>query len=134
MKRALTCAVLFLAAFHGDGPPSFVPAAGAVVGRPATPVSVAGAARRTARSDVRAGAPVAATAAVATTAVATTAVAAGATAAVVARPAMGTVVPVLPAGCAAVNYGTVPYSNCGGVFYKPVYQGADLVYVVSPPP
>lgn len=123
------CTVFFLVAFVGDGPPSFVPAASAVVGRPATPVSVAGAARRTARSDVRAGAPAGATAAVATTAVA-----AGATAAVVARPAMGTVVPVLPAGCAAVNYGTVPYSNCGGVFYKPVYQGADLVYVVSPPP
>ena len=30
--------------------------------------------------------------------------------------------------------GGVVYYNCGGVFYKPHYQSANLVYVVVPAP
>ncbi len=52
-----------------------------------------------------------------------------------APPAMGTVVPALPAGCATVpTYnGAVEY-NCGGIFYQPFYEGMSLMYQVVPAP
>jgi hypothetical protein len=76
----------------------------AVVGRPLTPVSYAGVARRTTRRTVYAGAAVAGAA---------TAGAAYAGAAAVST---------LPAGCA-------PGVACGGTVYQPVYQGSNLTYV-----
>lgn len=121
----------------------------AVVGRPHSPVSYAGVARRTTRRAVAAT-----TAAVATT-TAATAAAASASAAVPnpaapppppATPAppptptnasavpVGTIVPALPGGCASVVLGGVSYSDCGGVFYKAAFQGENLVYVVVPTP
>jgi hypothetical protein len=42
---------------------------------------------------------------------------------------VGTVVAVLPGGCANVG----GMFNCGGVYYRPAYQGPNLVYVVSTP-
>jgi hypothetical protein len=80
----------------------------AIVGRPLTPVSYAGVARRTARRTTA----VAATAAVTTAAVATTAVAA-------ARIA------TLPPGCvrAGASY------TCGAAVYEAVYDGPTVVYV-----
>lgn len=74
----------------------------AVVGRPATPVSYAGVARRTSRRTVR------------RTAAAT-------------YPS-GTVT-ALPSGCVRVggNY------RCGSAYYRPYYDGPNLVYVPTTP-
>lgn len=77
--------------------------AAAVVGRPLTPVSYAGVARRTARRTAyRAPVAVGAAAAVGTAAALT----------------------ALPPGC----YVGVP---CAGVVYRPAYQGTTVVYVVQ---
>jgi hypothetical protein len=87
----------------------------AIVGRPLTPVSYAGAARRTVRR--------------------TTAVAAGAsaaavgTAAVVGSAAVATAAAVrvatLPAGCVAAG----GIYRCGAVSYRAVFDGPNVVYV-----
>lgn len=85
-----------------------VPPAHAIVGAPATPASVAGVARRSARR----------TAAVTS-------------AAVVAAPvATGPTVAALPAGCAPAA--GAAYYSCGGVVYRPYYQSGNVVYVASP--
>lgn len=81
----------------------------AVIGRPLTPMSYAGVARRTTRRAAYAGAyggyayapPAVATAAVVTT---------------------------LPAGCARVAAGGALYYDCGASRYQPVYHGATVVY------
>jgi hypothetical protein len=120
----------------------------AVVGAPATPLSVAGVARRT---TVRAASATAATAATSQQQAATaqqqqataqqqaaTAQQQAATAqqqAAAARPAgappIGTVVNALPAGCRPETKGGIEYQNCGGVFYRSAFQGNNLVYVVQ---
>ena len=46
---------------------------------------------------------------------------------------IGTVVPKLPAGCAATPVGDVAYYYCGGNFYRAVYQENNLVYVTAKP-
>jgi len=85
--------------------------ANAVVGRPLTPVSAAGVARRTVRRDV-AATSVAAGAVVATGAVATAAA-----------------LTTLPAGCSTLNSGGYTYHHCGSVYYQPVYDGPNVTYV-----
>jgi hypothetical protein len=75
----------------------------AIIGRPLTPMSYAGVARRS----VRRGAVVA------PVAVGAAAVGVGVAAAAV---------PVLPVGCTA-------YAPCGGVTYAPAYSGPSVVYV-----
>ncbi len=77
----------------------------AVIGRPLTPLSYAGVARRTARRTAYVGA--------ASYGAATYGAAAVGTAAAVGA---------LPAGCAVG-------APCGGVVYQPMYQGTTLVYV-----
>jgi hypothetical protein len=66
--------------------------------------------------------------------VATTAVVAAATrpstTVVVAAPAIGTMVPALPGGCAAINTGGAVMYNCSNVYYRPYHQGTSLVYQV----
>jgi hypothetical protein len=66
--------------------------------------------------------------------VATTAVVAAATrpstTVVVAAPAVGTIVPGLPSGCAVINAANGMYYNCANVYYHPYYQGTTLVYQV----
>ena len=84
--------------------------AAAIIGRPLTPVSYAGAARRTVRRTAVA-APVVGAAAVGAAAVGTAA-AVGHAAAVAA----------LPHGCVAGV-------TCGGVVYEPVYSGGAVMYV-----
>lgn len=74
----------------------------AVIGRPLTPMSYAGVARRTTRRAYRAGAYGAA----------------------VAAP-VG-VVSTLPAGCGSVTTGGV--YDCGGSRYRPYYDGPTVVY------
>ncbi len=109
----------------------FIGKAEAIIGRPATPMSYAGVARRTAYR-----APVAYGAAVATTAVvATAAVASSEEMAASSQPVLevGTTVAALPGGCESAVINGVSYQKCGGVYYRPAYQGNTLVYVVSAP-
>jgi hypothetical protein len=46
---------------------------------------------------------------------------------------LGTVVQALPAGCTSTPVGGVEYYYCGGNFYRPAYQGNQLVYVTVKP-
>ena len=125
----------------------------AIVGAPATPVSVAGVARRTTRrtavvassataaaattSAAQASAASAQASAAAASASAAQASAAQASAAAApapsGAPAVGTVVAALPAGCTQVQMNGVAYSDCGGVYYRAAFQGENLVYVVQQP-
>jgi hypothetical protein len=82
----------------------------AVIGRPLTPVSYAGVARRTTRRAAYAGAYTGAVAA-------TTPVV----------PAAG-VVTALPGGCARADGGGAVYYQCGAARYQPYYSGSTLVY------
>lgn len=77
----------------------------AVIGRPLTPVSGAGVARRTTRRTVgRYGYGY--------------------------GYAAGTVA-ALPGGCVRTTRDGVLVYNCAGTFYRPVYDGPDVVYVVD---
>ena len=80
----------------------------AVVGRPLTPLSYAGVARRTTRRSVRRHAAVASTA----------------------YPA-GTVTS-LPAGCVRSTDGGAVHYGCGSTTYRPYYQGSVIVYRQAP--
>ncbi|HUB35175.1 MAG TPA: hypothetical protein VMA31_19200 [Bryobacteraceae bacterium] len=52
-----------------------------------------------------------------------------------APPAVGTVVPMLPAGCATIpTYNGAVVYNCGGIYYQPFYQGMSLMYQIVPAP
>ena len=76
----------------------------AVVGRPASPGSVAGVRRRTTRRTVRRR-----------------------------HIAAGTRVVVLPSGCTTVVKYSVEYHYCDGTYYRPYYEGNEVVYVVEEP-
>jgi hypothetical protein len=110
-------------------PGGFVGEANAIIGRPITPVSYAGVARRTSRRVVRRN--VAYSSAAATTTY-TTAPAPAPTQPAGAPP-LGTVVNQLPSGCVSSPQGGIEYYNCNGVFYRPVVQGNNLVYMVQNP-
>jgi hypothetical protein len=110
----------------------------AVIGAPLTPVSYAGAARRTVRRTGRAYASTAATAtAVAATQAAARTASQAAAQAAAPKPApavaVGTIVATLPPGCVSAPIGGVNYFDCGGVFYRPAFQSNNLVYVVQQP-
>jgi hypothetical protein len=99
--RALRAALVVLAL----GLPSVMMApvpAHAVIGRPLTPLSYAGVARRTTRRTVAASSAAYATAAAATPHVA-----------------------ALPPGCTMAG----GVYHCGAVGYQPVYDGPNVVYV-----
>jgi hypothetical protein len=121
----------------------------AIVGAPMTPVSYAGVARRTTARVVTAE-TVAVTTAAASQQQAAVAQQQAATAqkqaataqqqaavaqqqAAAARPAVGTVVSTLPAGCAPEAIGGIEYQRCAGVYYRAAFQGNNLVYVVQQP-
>lgn len=114
VQSALFLAMALVASAAGDwlGMPFagswLLSPAEAVVGMPLTPMSYAGVARRTARRTAYYGAAMAAPPMAAPVAVVPAAV------------------PVLPAGCGP--YGGGVY-NCGGAYYRPAYQGANVVYV-----
>ncbi len=72
----------------------------AVVGRPATPGSVAGVHRRTRRRVTRR------------------------------HIAVGTRLAVLPLGCGTVYVRGVITYTCSGTYYQPYYEGSNVVYVV----
>ncbi len=132
-------AVLFATAdFAPQAPPglTFVREAAAIVGAPLTPMSYAGVARRTTRRVVYAETATVTTAAATSAAAiasAQQAAAAQQQAQVAGSPAIGTVVPALPAGCMAAPVGGVQYYKCGGVYYRAAFQGNNLVYVIAQP-
>lgn len=107
----------------------------AVVGAPATPVSVAGVARRTTRRAVAAEATATSATAQQQAATAQQQAATAQQQAAAARPAgapsAGAVVNALPAGCKPQTRDGVEYQNCGGVTYRAAFQGNKLVYVVQ---
>jgi hypothetical protein len=159
---ALSLPLLLLADLSPDAPFGIALGreAAAIIGRPPTPMSYAGVARRTTARVVTTEAVVVSSAAAASTAAATSAAAQqqavaqqqAATAqqqAAVAQqqaaiaqqqaqaagaPAIGTVVQALPAGCGAVAKGGVEYYQCGSVFYRAAFQGNNLVYVTVAKP
>lgn len=135
-----TALVLLLADAVSEGPLriGLIGEANAVFGRPLTPVSVAGVARRTTRRAVVYGSAAAAS----TTAAASTASqpqqAAPAPAAPPPAPAassgnvpIGTIVTSLPAGCTSAPEGGVQYYLCSGTRYRAAFQGNNLVYVAQ---
>jgi hypothetical protein len=54
--------------------------------------------------------------------------------AVAAAVAVGTRVATLPSGCTTVVTDDVTYHQCGGVYYRPYYEGTNVVYVVVDAP
>ena len=163
MTRVLTASILFLSAvgFQLDSPLrlGFVKNAEAIIGRPLTPMSYAGVARRSMYREAAVASTVAVTsaaaanaaaanmayanaaaaqAAAANTAAAQAAAANAAAAAAAAQQAaaglpIGTMVPSLPPGCTSTVIGGVNYFHCGGVYYRAGFQGNNIVYIVSAP-
>lgn len=105
----------------------------AVFGMPLTPISVAGVARRTTRRAVVWSSSAAAASAAASTVSAQQAAPAPvpAPAAPGSAPPVGSIVSSLPAGCVSAPSGGVEYYQCGGIRYRPAFQGNNLVYVVQ---
>jgi hypothetical protein len=156
LKPTLLGALLVLT-LGGDFAPEapltfrFIPEAEAFIGRPATPMSVAGVARRTAYRHVA----VAETAVVASAASASAAAAASASAAKAAAPPppapaaaapspasapaaggavpVGTIVSTLPAGCVQTAVNNVEYQKCGPTYFRASFQGPNLIYVAQQP-
>ena len=116
---------------------TFVSEAEAIIGRPLTPVSFAGVARRTTRRVVVGTTAVVATSTAAatqpTTVIVEQAPAQPSAQATTAVP-IGPVVPAFPAGCSSVTVQGANYFNCAGVYYKPSFQGNNLIYVVVEKP
>ena len=132
-------AVVSAAEWLSDAPfrLSWIPEAQAIIGRPLTPVSYAGVARRTTRRTVA----VASTTAVVATesaAAASAAQTAAAAPAATTAPAdgalpLGTVVSALPSGCTQTTSGGIQYYKCGADYYRTAFQGTNLVYVTAQP-
>jgi hypothetical protein len=106
--------------------PAVASQAQAVVGRPLTPVSVAGVARRTTRRTVAA---TSASQQQQAQQQQTQQQEAPQQQAATALP-KGTVVSALPAGCTSMTVDGVNLFNCGGTMYQPKFQSNQLVYVV----
>jgi hypothetical protein len=123
----IALAGLWLADFAPDAPfvPVFPGPAEAVIGRPLTPVSGAGVARRTTRRAVYA------TSASASAAQQQQAAQPQQAAPAPAALPPGTVVSALPAGCVSATVDGVSMFNCSGVYYEPKFQSNNLVYVVK---
>ena len=117
-------------------PDAFVGEANAIIGRPITPVSYAGVARRTSRRVVRRNVAYSSAAAATYTAAPAPAPAQSASPPAdkpAGAPPIGTVVNQLPSGCVSSPRNGIEYFNCGGVYYRPVVQGNNLVYMVETP-
>lgn len=112
-------------------PQSFFTEAHARIGRPLTPVSYAGVARRTTRRTVY-GAAAVTTAAIASQPV--TVVQQPVTVVQQASLPVGSTVPSLPAGCSSTTVNNTSYFTCDGNWYKPAMQGGNVVYSVVAAP
>jgi hypothetical protein len=116
----------------------FVRDAVAIIGAPLTPVSYAGVARRTTRRVVAVEATAATTAAASAQQQQQKAQQQAAAAPAPPPPAsgplpVGTVVAALPPGCVPAPISGVEYYLCSGTYYRPAFQGNNLVYVVEKP-
>lgn len=60
--------------------------------------------------------------------------AASSSVAVVAAPVGVAPITALPSGCVAAPVGGITYHRCGATYYRPYYQGTELVYVEEAPP
>lgn len=67
---------------------------------------------------------------VATTAAVAAATRPASTTVVVQAPAVGAVIPALPGGCTTIASGGAMIYQCSNVYYRPYYQGTQLVYQV----
>jgi len=130
LSLTLLAPALWLVDLAPDAPlmPVLVAPAQAVVGRPATPVSVAGVARRTTRRAVVYSSTASASAAQQQAAQQQQAAAPPQQPA---APPKGSVVTALPAGCTSMDVDGVSMFNCNGVMYRPTFQSNNLVYVVQ---
>jgi hypothetical protein len=104
-------AVLFTLAF---GLVTLSPPVSAQIGMPPTPVGVAGVARQ---NTGRAVAPQSSTVA----------------GSGVDPKGAATTLTSLPPGCADTTVANVVYKKCGATYYRPYYQGSNLVYVPATP-
>jgi hypothetical protein len=118
----------------------FVRDAAAIIGAPLTPVSYAGVARRTTRRVVAVEATAATTAAASAQQQQQQQQKAQQQAAAAPAPPpasgplpVGTVVGALPPGCVSAPISGVEYYLCSGTYYRPAFQGNNLVYVVQKP-
>ena len=151
--------LLFVAEFAMQSPVKFgfVGKAEAIIGMPWTPLSFAGVARRSmyraavwnaaavnaaaanaAAANYAAANAAQAQAAAANAAAAQAAAASAAAAAAAAQKAaaslpIGSTVPYLPPNCSSTVINATNYFNCGGIFYKPGFEGNHSVYIVSQP-
>jgi len=114
--------------------------ANALIGLPFTPLSFAGVARRTTRRAIWATGAVAASSAAAASAAAWSAPPPQpapppppSSAPAGAAPPIGAIFSSLPSGCVSAPIGGIQYYDCAGVFYRPTFQGNNLVYVVQKP-
>jgi hypothetical protein len=117
-------------------PFGFVGEAAAIIGAPLTPFSYAGVARRTTRRAVAVSATSAAAASTYSApapAPQTAPSAPPASSQPAGAPPLGSIVTALPGGCVSSPKGGVEYYNCDGVYYRPAFQGNNLVYVVQSP-
>ena len=109
--------------------PTIAVPAEAVVGRPLTPVSAAGVARRTTRRAVYATS--ASSAQQQQQAQQPQAQQQAQQPQQAAAPASGSVMTALPEGCESMTIDGGSYFNCSGTIYKPTFQSGNLVYVVQ---
>lgn len=118
---------LWSADFSPQAPylPTLASPAEAVVGRPLSPVSVAGVARRSTRRAVYATSASQQQQAQQQQAEQQQAQQQAAN-----TLPKGTVVSALPEGCTSVTVDGVNLFNCGGTMYQPKFQSNNLVYVV----
>jgi hypothetical protein len=107
--------------------PVLVTPAEAVIGRPVSPGSVAGVARRTTRRAVAVGSASAS----ASQQQQAQQQQQPAPQQAAGSPAAGTVVSALPPGCTSTVLDGVNLFNCSGVMYQPMFQSNNLVYVVK---
>ena len=162
MPIVLTASLIIsISEFLSDSPLrlGLVGNAEAIIGRPLTPMSYAGVARRSMYREAAVVSTVAVTSAAAAnaaaanmayanaaaaqvaaanTAAAQAAAANAAAAAAAAQQAaaglpIGTMVPSLPPGCTSTVINGVNYFACGGVYYRAGFQGNNIVYIVSAP-
>lgn len=108
--------------------PLLVGSAEARLGRPVSPGSVAGVARRTTR---RAVVATSATASASQQQQAQQQAAPAPQPAPAATLPAGTVVSALPAGCTSMVVEGVSLFSCSGVTYQPTFQSNNLVYVIK---
>jgi len=110
-------------------PEVFITDAEARVGRPLTPVSVGGVARRTTRRSVYTAAAVTTTAVVVSQP-STVVVAQPVTVVQTSPLPIGSTVPSLPSGCGSRTVNNTSYFSCAGNWYQPAMQGGNVVYMV----